>query len=90
MARRLIDLTGMRFGSWTVLYRDPDNTESPPYMPMWVCQCDCGTISSVVGNNLRYGKSTECTNCRDVKRADGRDRYFREKRMERGVVIHER
>lgn len=75
MGRTLIDLTGMRFGSWTVLYRDPDNTDSPPYMPMWVCRCDCGTVSTVIGNNLRYGKSTECTNCRDVKRNEGARRY---------------
>lgn len=51
----LIDLTGMRFGTWKVLYRV--KAASPP---MWMCRCVCGTTREVSGGNLRYGLSTNC------------------------------
>lgn len=48
------DLTGLRFGAWTVLKRDPSR---PRY---YVCKCDCGTIRSVFGSTLKNGASNSC------------------------------
>lgn len=51
--RPLIDLTGKRFGYWTVLRR----SGRPHY---WITKCDCGTIKDTLGRTLRYGTSTNC------------------------------
>ena len=62
MARKLIDLTGQRFGRWTVLKRGPDY-ESPfgdHKIVRWVCRCDCGKVSIVHGPALKRGLSTSC------------------------------
>ena len=53
----MIDLTGKRFGKWTVLHRDIEKKSSNVY---WVCQCDCGTVKSVNGTTLRRGMSASC------------------------------
>jgi hypothetical protein len=50
---RLIDLTGKRFGRWTVLHRIGHDFK-------WLCQCDCGTTREVASNSLRYGLSISC------------------------------
>ena len=52
---RLIDETGHRYGKWTVLKRD--NTKQRGY---WICQCDCGTIKSIYGSELRKGRTKSC------------------------------
>lgn len=54
---RVIDLTGQRFGRWTVLYRTQNNNT---YQAMWFCRCDCGTERIVNGQSLRRGLSTNC------------------------------
>lgn len=76
---KLIDLTGQRFGSWVVVCRDYSSCSSAHDhpIPMWLCRCDCGTISSVAGTNLRAGRSTCCHKCRDKKRTAGLRRYHR-------------
>ena len=51
MSKR-IDLTGQKFGHWTVLEYDKDSK--------WLCKCDCGTIKSVNTVSLRKGLSTSC------------------------------
>lgn len=55
---RKIDLTGQRFGMWTVL--NESNKRDAAGGIMWVCQCQCGTIKEVSGLSLRKGKSTCC------------------------------
>lgn len=55
----LIDLTGKRFGHWTVLQQASargDNSQ----VTMWLCKCDCGTIREVNGQLLRNGRSRSC------------------------------
>lgn len=49
---RTIDLTGQRFGSWTVI--EP----RPGYR--WLCQCDCGSEREVQSKSLKNGRSTSC------------------------------
>jgi group I intron endonuclease len=65
------DLTGRRFGKWTIVRaasRTFGNQKSPhnPYgmrRMHWMCRCDCGTIRSVCGSNLRAGLTHGCGDC---------------------------
>lgn len=53
-----IDLTGQRFGRWTVLYKsDKRNAGGAIY---WHCKCDCGIEKDVLGTSLRQGTSLSC------------------------------
>lgn len=54
---KLIDLTGQKFGKWTVLKRAENGAAGAT---RWLCECECGTIKSVPGGNLRNGSSTSC------------------------------
>lgn len=54
---KFIDLTGQRFGKWTVLKRvENDKHGSPKFL----CKCDCGTLKEVLSFTLRRGESTNC------------------------------
>ena len=55
--RRLIDLTGKRFGRLTVLERVSNSSRGEP---MWSCVCDCGERRIVYGQNLRAGQVKSC------------------------------
>lgn len=52
------DMTGLRFGRLTVIYRC--STNSGDGAVRWICSCDCGGASVAVGRNLRSGSSTSC------------------------------
>ena len=56
---RAIDITGQKFGHWTVIERDSSKRGGNAY---WLCLCDCGNseIRSVRGVDLRNGKSSSC------------------------------
>lgn len=55
------DLTGQRFGRWTVVNRaDDKKTPKKGYVPMWNCICDCGTLRIVADLSLRYNRSKSC------------------------------
>lgn len=60
-----LDLTGQRFGCWTVI--DYSHYAKGAY---WNCRCDCGGLHKVLSGNLRLGKSTRCPNC--MPRAESR------------------
>lgn len=53
---KLIDLTGQRFGRWTVIERAPNHGNRT----FWHCRCDCGNEKDVPSNALRYGESKSC------------------------------
>jgi hypothetical protein len=55
--QRLIDLSGQRFGMW-VVGRQSGNTKGGG--ALWLCRCDCGNERSVLGADLRKGKSISC------------------------------
>ena len=57
---RLIDLTGKRFGRWTVLCIDDSYERKPKEGAYWLCRCDCGVVKSVAGRTLRGGSSKSC------------------------------
>jgi len=54
---RIIDLTGRRFGKWTVVKRVPS---TKPGQTLWMCTCDCGKQKPVNGQSLLRGKSKSC------------------------------
>lgn len=66
--KKATDLSGKRFGKWTVIERDYAGTK--PGRTMWFCRCDCGTETSVIGQALINGTSTQCSNCRDRHRME--------------------
>jgi len=51
------DLSGRRFGRWTVQYRAEDNEWG---QAMWFCVCDCGYKARTQGKVLRSGRSRSC------------------------------
>lgn len=55
-----IDLTGKRFGRWTVISRAPDQIVSGKSAAVWNCVCDCGKEKIVKGSSLKSGKSVSC------------------------------
>ena len=57
-----MDLTGKRFGDWTVLYE----VQSPCNSRKWMCRCVCGNERAVYQTNLIRGLSTGCR-CRTSK-----------------------
>lgn len=59
---KLRDLTGQRFGRYTVLERAEDyvNPWSGCRATQWRCLCDCGTIKVVVGESLKQGVTRSC------------------------------
>lgn len=53
-----IDLTGKKFGRWTVISRAPGNpNNSATY---WLCDCQCGRRVAVNSSHLRRGKTLSC------------------------------
>jgi len=58
---RRIDLTGRTFGRLVVLHV-VDGTQ-----PLrWLCSCDCGSVKSISGSDLRVGDTTSC-GCRQIE-----------------------
>jgi len=58
--RQRIDLTGERFGSWTVLSYDSTRNRAT----YWLCLCgDCGATKAVASQHLRYGHTSRCSAC---------------------------
>lgn len=57
MAIRYEDMVGARFGRLVVLERLPNNKSG---RAVFLCQCDCGNIKKLHGNNLTRGLSKSC------------------------------
>jgi hypothetical protein len=61
------DLTGMRFGKWTVLkyagQRIRCHGGQRFSTRMWLCRCDCGVQKEVPHYNLTGGLSKKCQQC---------------------------
>lgn len=56
---KLIDLTGRRFGSLTVIERAANKNKKVH----WTCKCDCGETEIVEGQLLREGHKVRCRKC---------------------------
>lgn len=65
------DLTGQKFGEWTVLRRDTyyeaDALRNDTY---WLCKCSCGNVRTISGYVLRHGASTSCGCRTEAKRVE--------------------
>ena len=55
------DLSGLKVGKWNIL----KPTESKRYH--FDCQCDCGTLRTIVRWDLEFGKTMQCQRC-NIKR----------------------
>ena len=57
-----VEIGGQRFGCLTVIEHSPrtDNRQRTH----WICECACGRRLLVRSDNLRKGKSTQCSECR--------------------------
>lgn len=84
MSRR-IDLTGQRFGRWTVLgYVGCRHSRSA----RWRCVCDCGAENVVQSKHLRNGGSLKCRACdHRQRRGAGTYNYKGGHRATGGYVI---
>lgn len=52
------DLTGIRFGRLTVIEKSDERDKNGSIY--WLCQCDCGTITSISSSLLTRGKTQSC------------------------------
>lgn len=55
-ANEFVDLTGMKFGRWTVVSRGLTVNKKVK----WNCICECGNLGSVCTQNLKGELSTSC------------------------------
>lgn len=53
---KVIDISGMKYGRLTVI----EFSEMRKGKSFWLCRCDCGNSSVIVGNNLKNGHSESC------------------------------
>jgi hypothetical protein len=61
MRGRLEDISGMKFGKWTVV----DGPHSGKYPgAWWGAVCECGGKHVIYGRNLKNGQSTQCRACK--------------------------
>ena len=53
----VIDMTGQKFGKITVIKRMGSSTDN---RATWECICECGTVKTIIGKELREGKIISC------------------------------
>ena len=61
------DLIGVRFGKLIVIAQAPSTDKG---QRRWLCQCDCGKQTTVLGSNLKKGMTTSC-GCKKIKDLTG-------------------
>lgn len=82
MARKLIDLTGQRFGRLTVEKRWGSYEDDGGHtIPTWLCICDCGRKSIVLGSALKQKNTQSCGCLRRETAPQNRRRYCMERRL---------
>ena len=59
MPKKIQDLTGRRFGAWTVVGIAKEQHRKG-HAIYWDCVCDCGTKASIAGYSLKAGDSRSC------------------------------
>ena len=55
MGRKIIDLTGKKFGNLVVL-----SIGYGRYPTTWICECDCGNVKEIIGDNMKNGSTISC------------------------------
>lgn len=76
-----VEIGGQEFGTLKVLEHSPRNDERQ--RTHWICECKCGRRLLVRSDNLRKGRSTQCSDCRG---GNGRQSAFIDGGDENGVV----
>jgi hypothetical protein len=87
--KQIIDITGQRFGRWTVLrLAPPERSPAGVGRTMWWARCDCGIEKVVNGATLRGGDSTGCRRCylSDDTRGLDQSRRLRDGRTIAGIA----
>jgi len=59
MSRQLNDLTGMTYGTLTVVGRSKNVGKAT----MWTVKCECGFVKIVRATNLSSGRTNSCSHC---------------------------
>lgn len=54
---RLLNEVGNRYGRWTVIKRGINDKHG---QAAWLCRCDCGNETVIIGGNLRRSKTKSC------------------------------
>lgn len=58
---KFVDLTGQRFGRWTVIRRAKNHIQPDGRKRIkWLCKCDCGELGEVGRNSLIKKESQSC------------------------------
>ena len=84
-----IDLTGIRFGKLTVLYRAEDHIQpSGQHKRVWHCKCDCGNECNVRANDLKSGNTTSCGCVQQESRGKSQLQDFTGQRFGKLVVLY--
>jgi len=60
MPRARQDIIGMTIGYWTIIEADQDKQTANGVKRVLVAKCRCGTIRSVLEQNLLSGQSKSC------------------------------
>lgn len=61
MGRKIIDLTGQKFGRLTAIKRVEDYVyPSGDKKTQWLCKCECGNNTIVRASSLKRGTTTSC------------------------------
>lgn len=81
---KLIDITGEKYNSWTVLDRVLDNSKKGTY---WRCQCECGTIKEVASTSLRNGASKSCGCQKAIKARTNNGKFIDETGNRYGKLV---
>ena len=74
------DLTGRRFGKWTVLKYAGQKVRyyggQRFATRMWLCRCDCGVQKQVPHHNLTNGRSKQCQQCQYIRHGMSSTRLY--------------
>lgn len=55
---KIADITGKRFGRWTVIEKTKERDAWGRII--WKCKCDCGNEKGLSSQNLRFGSTKSC------------------------------
>jgi hypothetical protein len=64
-----LDLIGQKFGRLTVVERSNKKQNRKSH---WICTCECGVEKTIVGGDLRSGRTTSC-GCYNIESAKNRN-----------------
>lgn len=89
---RFKDLTGQRFGRFTVIKRGENEYAGKDRQPKttWICQCDCGNIKKVRAEHLRSGRVTNCGCWHEEKRKEREEKRLRKYEEKPQCTIHDK